>query len=239
MSTWPRWRRWLTRAAGIKGSSKSCWLPCRESRGNFSCAVGQVPVMNPSDLDEDDLLASLSESTRFSAVFERHVGEIHRYLAYRVGPELADDLSAETFLEAFRGRLSFDPSKGSVTAWLYAIATNLVRHHHRDEERRLRLGDRAARGESSAASGEEFVDQIARRLDLDDAVVRLDRKLRDVVLLVAGAGLTYAETATAMGIPVGTVRSRYSRARCQVLRHLDTEPARRTKEKDRGDYRPA
>jgi RNA polymerase sigma-70 factor (ECF subfamily) len=196
-------------------------------------------VMNPSDLDENDLLASLSESARFGAIFERHILEIHRYLAYRVGSDLADDLSAETFLEAFRGRRSFDSSKGTVTAWLYGIATNLVRHHHRDEERRLRLSDRAARGESSSSTGEEFVDQVARQSDLDDAVARLDRKLRDVVLLVAGVGLTYAEAATAMGIPVGTVRSRFSRARCQMLRRLGTEPSHFAEGRNHGDYRPA
>jgi RNA polymerase sigma factor (sigma-70 family) len=191
--------------------------------------------MIPSDLDEEDLLASLSESARFGAVFERHILEIHRYLAYRVGPDLADDLSAETFLVAFRGRQTFDSSKGTVPAWLYGIATNLVRHHRRDEERRLRLRKKAAQGESSSSVSEEFVDPVAGRSDLDDALARLDRKLRDVVLLVAGAGLTYAEAATAMGIPVGTVRSRFSRARSQVLRRLGAEPDRLTKRSERSD----
>lgn len=194
--------------------------------------------MIPSDLDEQDLLASLSESARFGAIFERHILEIHRYLAYRVGPDLADDLSAETFLVAFRGRQTFDSSRGTVPAWLYGIATNLVRHHHRDEERRLRLSKKAAHGESSSSAGEEFVDRVAGRSDLDDALARLDRKLRDVVLLVAGAGLTYAEAATAMGIPIGTVRSRFSRARSQVLRRLGAEPARLTKKSEPGDYGP-
>lgn len=195
--------------------------------------------MSPSGPDEEDLFASLSESARFGAIFERHIFEIHRYLAYRVGSCLADDLSAETFLVAFRERRSFDSSKGTVIAWLYGVATNLVRHHHRDEERHVRLGDRAARGESSSMTDEEFVDSVVVRSDLDDAIAKLDRKLRDVVLLVAGVGLTYAEAATTMGIPVGTVRSRYSRARSQVLRHLDLGPARFTEGSDCGDYRPA
>ncbi len=192
--------------------------------------------MNPSGLDEEDLFASLSESARFGAIFERHIFEVHRYLAYRVDSHLADDLSAETFLVAFRERRSFDSSKGTVTAWLYGIATNLVRHHHRDEERHIRLGDRAARGESASTTDEDFVNRVAARSDLDDAVAKLDRKLRDVVLLVAGVGLTYAEAATALGIPVGTVRSRFSRARNQVLGRLDTEPARLTKGSECGDY---
>jgi RNA polymerase sigma-70 factor (ECF subfamily) len=60
--------------------------------------------MNPSDLDVDDLVASLSEPARFRAIFERHISEIHHYLSYRVGSDLAEDISAETFLVAFRER---------------------------------------------------------------------------------------------------------------------------------------
>jgi RNA polymerase sigma-70 factor (ECF subfamily) len=178
-----------------------------------------------SEQDEEDLLASLSEPTRFTAVFERHIIEIHKYLSYRVGADLADDLAAETFLRAFKGRRNFDSSKGSVTAWLFGIATNLVRHHRRDEQRRLRLDRKIALGESSHATNEDFVDQVVRRSDLDLAIARLDRRSRDVVLLVAGAGLTYGQAAAALKVPVGTVRSRLSRARSQVrLGGGETDP---------------
>lgn len=172
--------------------------------------------MAASGCDEKDLLASLSAPGRFTPIFERHISEIHRYLAYRVGPDLADDLAAETFLRAFSGRRNFVSSKGSVTAWLFGIATNLVRHHRRDEERRLRLDQKAAVRHSSPSTAEDFVDRVAERAELDDAFARLDRKARDVVILVAGAGLSYEEAAAALGIPVGTVRSRLSRARSRM-----------------------
>jgi RNA polymerase sigma-70 factor (ECF subfamily) len=180
--------------------------------------------MPPSGCDEDDLAASLSQDARFTPIFERHLAEIHRYLAYRVGSDLADDLAAETFLQAFRGRRSFVSSEGSVIAWLYGIATNLVRHHLRDEQRRLRLSHRAAHRDKSPSTGEEFVDRLGERAVLDDAFARLDRKARDVVILVAGAGLSYEEAAAALGIPVGTVRSRFSRARSQMRARLGAEP---------------
>jgi RNA polymerase sigma-70 factor (ECF subfamily) len=194
--------------------------------------------MPPSGCDEDDLVASLSESGRFSSIFERHLSEIHRYLAYRVGSDLADDLAAETFLRAFRGRRNFVSSDGSVTAWLYGIATNLVRHHHRDEQRRLRLTHKALH-DPSPSTGEEFVDRLAQRAVLDDAFARLDRKARDVVILVAGAGLTYEEAAAALGIPVGTVRSRFSRARNQMRTRLGAEPDDLTKGVIHRDNGPA
>jgi DNA-directed RNA polymerase specialized sigma24 family protein len=119
--------------------------------------------MATSGCDEDDLAASLSESARFTTIFERHLAEIHRYLAYRVGSDLADDLAAETFLRAFRGRRNFVSSEGSVTAWLYGIATNLVRHHRRDEQRRLRLRHQTALRDPSPSTGEEFVDRLGQQ----------------------------------------------------------------------------
>jgi len=65
-------------------------------------------------------------------------------------------LTAETLLQAFKGRLNYDPSRGSVSAWLFGTATNLVRHHRRDEQRRLRLDRKAALGEPAFPRGEDF-----------------------------------------------------------------------------------
>jgi RNA polymerase sigma-70 factor (ECF subfamily) len=188
--------------------------------------------MTASDEDEEDLLASLSESSQFSAIFERHVSEIHRYLSYRVGADLADDLTAETFLRAFEGRRGFDSSKGTVPAWLFGIATNLVRHHRRDERRRFRLDHEVASAGSPSRAGDDFVDRVASRSDLRKAIAQLDGKSRDVVVLVAGAGLSYEETAAALAIPLGTVRSRLSRARSQVRSRLGPEPDPLTKGAD-------
>jgi RNA polymerase sigma factor (sigma-70 family) len=169
---------------------------------------------------------------------QQHLAEIHRYLAYRVGSDLADDLAAETFLRAFRGRRNFVSSEGSVIAWLYGIATNLVRHHRRDEQRRLRLRHQTALRDPSPSTGEEFVERLGQRAILDDAF-RLNREARDVVILVAGAGLSYEEAAAALRIPVGTVRSRFSRARNQMRARLGAEPDSLTKGVIHRDNGPA
>lgn len=166
-----------------------------------------------ADPDAEDLAASLSEPQRFAAVFERHAAGVHRYISYRLGAELADDLTAETFLLAFRGRANFDPARGAVTAWLFGIATNLVRHHRRDEWRRSRISRAAA---LAPRVDDDLAEGVTRREELRAAVARLDRGSRDVVLLVAGAGLSYEEAAAALSIPVGTVRSRLSRARSRL-----------------------
>src|SRR5688572_18406388 len=81
---------------------------------------------------------SLDGPEAFGAVFDACFGEIHRYVAQRLGTDQAEDVVAETFLVAFRKRDSYDPSRASVRAWLYGIATNLVGRHRRLEVRTLR-----------------------------------------------------------------------------------------------------
>jgi DNA-directed RNA polymerase specialized sigma24 family protein len=73
------------------------------------------------------LRGSLDDLRAFEAAFTANFQYVHRFLARRVGSALADDLAAETFAVAFRRRASFDPSLGEVRAWLFGIATNLLR----------------------------------------------------------------------------------------------------------------
>ncbi|MFD0890049.1 RNA polymerase sigma factor, partial [Streptosporangium algeriense] len=81
---------------------------------------------------------SLDEAEWFSAIFDAHFAEIHRYAAQRLGDDVAEDIVAETFLTAFRKRSRYDPSRAGVRAWLYGIATNLIGRQRRVEVRALR-----------------------------------------------------------------------------------------------------
>jgi RNA polymerase sigma-70 factor (ECF subfamily) len=79
----------------------------------------------------------------FADIYERHFTEIHRYIAGRLGRDVADDIAADTFVIALRKRDGFDPRRGTVRAWLYGIATNLVARQQRAEQRRYRALARA------------------------------------------------------------------------------------------------
>ncbi|MDX6742638.1 RNA polymerase sigma factor [Actinocorallia sp. A-T 12471] len=68
---------------------------------------------------------------RFTDVYDSYFDAVHGYVAGRLGVETADDVAAETFLLAFKQRAGFDPSRGSMRAWLFGIATNLVARHRR------------------------------------------------------------------------------------------------------------
>lgn len=177
----------------------------------------------PVTSDEELLVASSTDGARFTAVFDRHYPALYRYLHHRVGHDLAGDLAAEAFVVAFQQRATYDPQRADVRAWLFGIATNLVRHHHRSERRRLAAYARAPReafaeDETAAVDTRVAADALGARLGRCLAAMRSED--RDVLLLVALADLTYAEVAAALGTPIGTVRSRLARARRQIRHDL-------------------
>ncbi|MFC4009879.1 RNA polymerase sigma factor [Nonomuraea purpurea] len=166
---------------------------------------------------------ALDDADGFAEVFGAYFGEIHAYVAQRLGPDNAEDIVAEAFLTAFRKRKQYDPDRAGVRAWLYGIVTNLIGKHRRLEARTLRALGRC--GLEADAPGHE--DAVALRVsaqslrpELAAALAGLDRRDRDVLLLVALAGLSHDEIATALGIPYGTVGSRLNRARKKLRARL-------------------
>jgi RNA polymerase sigma-70 factor (ECF subfamily) len=163
-------------------------------------------------------LAGEDSATEFARLFDTYAVPLHRYLARRVGAEQAHDLVSETFLAAFRQRHRYDPAEAAVRSWLYGIATNLARHHVRQELRGLRA---TARSDDRAGAWQPAHDgRVADRVDaeamaqqLAPAIADLSDGDRDVLLLTSWAQLTTVEVADALGIPVGTVRSRLHRIR--------------------------
>lgn len=171
---------------------------------------------------------SLEDADLFAEVFDRHATAIHRYLSRRIGRSLADDLTAETFLVAFRQRGRYDTSQADARPWLYGIATNLLRREQRAEIRMYRALARTGVDPAAGHTEDEVVARLAashahRRLAA--ALARLSAGERSVLLLIAWEQFTYEEVARALDIPVGTVRSRLSSARRRVRRLLsDLDP---------------
>jgi RNA polymerase sigma factor (sigma-70 family) len=176
-----------------------------------------VPPATEWSIDDAVLIqASWREPDRFAEVFDRHYADIHGYVARRLGRGLADDLAAETFLVAFDRRRRFDVAHASARPWLYGIASNLVARQRRAELRRYRALARAAAVDAVEGHSERAdvrVDAQALRARLAAALVEVEDRDRDVLLLVAWADLTCEEAARALGIPAGTARSRLHRAR--------------------------
>ncbi|WP_084963814.1 RNA polymerase sigma factor [Thermoactinospora rubra] len=176
-----------------------------------------MSAVEATDLDDAELISrSRDDPEQFAELFDRHARQIHRYAARRLGTQAADDIVAETFLTAFRRRDSYDPAHKLARPWLYGIATTLIARHRRDEERFLRALERTGIDPLPAPMADEVVERVAaqgQERRLAGALARLSKKERDVLLLIAWADLSYEEAAQALGIPVGTVRSRLHRAR--------------------------
>ncbi|MET0558307.1 MAG: sigma-70 family RNA polymerase sigma factor [Solirubrobacterales bacterium] len=166
-------------------------------------------------LDSDAILISAAEPAGFATVFDRHFEAVHAYLQRRVGRDLADELAAQTFLVAFDKRQSYDPAQLDSRPWLYGIATNLLRRHHRDEVRQFRAYARSATDPVLDAfeDVDSRLDASMMRRRLVEVLAEIPSGELDALLLYAWADLSYSEIARALDLPTGTVRSRLSRAR--------------------------
>ncbi|MFD0687856.1 RNA polymerase sigma factor [Actinomadura fibrosa] len=177
----------------------------------MTAELGEPPT------DVDIVTGFRRDPERFTDVYDRYFRDVYRYVAGRLDAQAAEDIAAETFCLAFRGRDGFDPQRGGLRPWLFGIATKLLAQHRRKEARRLRALARTGGDPSAADSHEDrVVTEVAAwrmRPQLAKALTALSPGERDVVLLVAVAELSYDEVADALGISQGTVGSRLSRAR--------------------------
>ena len=157
----------------------------------------------------------------FDEVFAAEVASLHGFIARRLGRSIADDLTAETFAIAYRRWGDFDPSR-PVRPWLYGIAANLIRHQWRKERRMLRAYARTGT-DPVLLEEDSSLDRLNAqtvRPALAAALAELRREEREVLLLHAWADLSDAEIAESLSLPVGTVKSRLSRAREQLRNRL-------------------
>ncbi|MFJ1710721.1 RNA polymerase sigma factor [Streptomyces sp. NPDC088260] len=178
-----------------------------------------------TDDDAEVVAQSLEEPEIFAGLYDRHAPDIHRYAARRLGEGAADDITAETFLIAFRSRHRYDGSHRSARPWLYGIAGHLIGKHRRSEERGLRALACTGQDPVAASWSDRSDDRIAAQAPLAAALAALSPGDRHVLLLVAWADLGYQEVAEALGIPLGTVRSRLNRTRRKVREALRLDPS--------------
>ncbi|MDW6060820.1 RNA polymerase sigma factor [Streptomyces sp. FXJ1.4098] len=177
----------------------------------------------------------------FGELFDACARSVYNH-AYRLTGDwsTAEDMVSLTFLEAWRLRERIDPEGGSLRPWLLGIATNTVRNARRATRRHAAAVSRLPRQEAVR----DFADDVASRIDdaellasVTTALKALRRPEREVLALCVWSGLDYAAAAEALGVPVGTVRSRLSRARKKLAAAADKatrkaaeenrEPARR------------
>lgn len=170
---------------------------------------------------------SLRNPAAFEEIVVRHYQDVSRYLSRSVGSEIGADLTQQTFLVAFEQRIRFKDGEPSARPWLFGIASNLVRRWYRTDSRRRNAYERLSGSNDSSVEFESDLDGRVEaermRVSLRNGLGSIPRRERDPLLLLALGELSYAEISDALGIPVGTVRSRIHRARGRLRTLLGAE----------------
>ena len=182
--------------------------------------------MSENQSDSAAIAASLLDPGAFGVIFERHYDAVHGYLQRRLDDARADEIASQTFLLAFDGRARFDRSRADARPWLFGIATNLAHNHRRHELVELRAMAALRPEVGTAVEGVEArLDAERLRGPLARALAELPTEEADVLCLLVWAELSQGEVADALAIPLGTVKSRLSRARGRLQSALGMLPA--------------
>jgi RNA polymerase sigma-70 factor (ECF subfamily) len=181
------------------------------------------------DTADDELATRAASGDRaaLEALLERHADRVHAVCRRVLGhPEDALDATQEAMIALARGIGRFD-GRSSFTTWLYRVATNAALDEGRRKSRRPLP---VAELPEPTGGGSSLESRVGARVDVDAALQHLPEEFRVAVVLRDLCDLDYAEIATVLDIPPGTVRSRIARGR-RVLAEVLGNP-------DPGDGRP-
>lgn len=165
-----------------------------------SSMSSRISVIEETDLRDERSLR---------AAHRAHAGELYRFALRQLGdPGAAEDVVQETFLRAWRAAQSFDPRRGSLRVWLFAITRNLVVDHARRRAVRPAVPVETEVLVALADTDRGFDDVTMTVWTVEEALRRLSDEHRGALQETYLRGRPYAEVACELGIPVGTLRSR-------------------------------
>lgn len=208
----------------------------------------------PADAPDSDeaVLARFADASRpagereaaFHELVQRYQRRVFAVCVRVLGsPADAEDAVQETFVRLARGAAGFR-GDAKLSTWLYRVARNVCTDHVRYDARRpsTPVEDITAVGTEPVA--DDVIGARETAMTVEGALAQLDEQSRMLLLLVAVEGLSYAEAAAAVDLPVGTVKSRVSRARVRLGELLadraETDaPARRATGRGAADQRPS
>jgi RNA polymerase sigma-70 factor (ECF subfamily) len=178
--------------------------------------------MHPTQLSDEELLRS-DDPVAFGVFYDRHVRTLLGYFARRTGdPEVAADLTAETFASAIVAKRRFKPGGSPAAAWLFTIAGRRLADYHRHGQVELRMR-RSLEMERRPVSAD---DAEMIRLLAEDATSTLLADLppeqRDAVVAHVVEDRGYPELAGELHVSEETVRQRVSRGLASVRRRMGT-----------------
>jgi len=168
--------------------------------------------------------AILRDKAAFGELYNRFLGQVYRYAYYALGnAQEAEDLTAQVFLQAWQAIDRYQPTGAPFNAWLLRIAHNLIVSHYRSRRNHTTLLEAVTKADTQPSPLEVYQRRDERQRLLQ-ALKRLKKVQRQVLILRFADELGYPEVAAIMGKSVGAVRVIQHRALC-ALRRLLEEPA--------------
>lgn len=171
--------------------------------------------------------AARGDQWAFTALYRRHADLVYRFARRLAQDEtIAEEVTQEVFLAMFRRPDRFDPDRAKLTTWLCGVARNQVYKQLERRGRWVALEPDEPESSWEPAAPEEATDPLAALTQreaarvLRQAIDDLSPVLREVVILCELEEFKYEEAAQALGVPVGTVRSRLHRAKSELTRRL-------------------
>jgi RNA polymerase sigma-70 factor (ECF subfamily) len=155
--------------------------------------------------------AAAGDLTAFEQIVRAHQQEVWRFLRRLLGDDgAAEDVTQETFLRVYQ-RLPGFAFRAKFSTWVFQVARNAGIDELRARERRSRLAGALPPSPGATSGAAEAT------VELDAALATLAVDLREALLLIEVLGLHYAEAATVLSVPVGTVKSRVFAARARLV----------------------
>src|SRR2546423_3728163 len=183
-------------------------------RGEDPDAAATASRASGSDVAADaELMAALVRGDReaLAALYDRHAGVLLALASRLLGDRpQAEELLHDVFLEAWHHARDFDPTRGSVRAWLVTRTRSRAFDRRSARARQGRLAEEAAR-EHTARTGDADASAPVDAARVRVEVGRLPGELVAVLEMAYFEGLSSSEIADALGIPLGTVKSRMAR----------------------------
>jgi RNA polymerase sigma-70 factor (ECF subfamily) len=164
-------------------------------------------------------IAEKADEKLFARAYDTYAERIYQFIYYKTyHRETAEDLTSHTFLKAFENLNRFDPARGSMSAWLYQIARNLVIDHYRSRKSTLSVHD--IWDLASAEDVEVDVENKVRLEQIQSVIKDLPPEQREIIIMRVWQELPYKEIALIMGKSEASLKMMYSRTIARLKEHV-------------------